>query len=92
MGKNLGHQTICGYVSDVREHKIAKPESKLYGQKMAFVCLEDSSGEFKSIIAFPEIYNEYKSSLVKSNKIIVSGKVESRQGEYSLICDRIIQA
>lgn len=92
MGKNLGHQTICGYVSDVREHKIAKPESKLYGQKMAFVCLEDSSGEFKSIIAFPEIYNEYKSSLVKSNKIIISGKVESRQGEYSLICDRIIQA
>lgn len=91
MGKVSGHQTISGYISDVREHKIKKVDSKLYGQKMGFVCIEDSSGEFKSLITFPEIYNEYINTLVKGNKIIASGKVESRQGEFSMICDRIIQ-
>lgn len=91
MGITTGHQTIAATITNVKEITIKKEGSKMFGQQMAFLSLEDTSGEFNNVTVFPELYKASKTMIVKNNTVVVSGNVESRNGEFSLIADRILQ-
>jgi DNA polymerase-3 subunit alpha len=91
-GSVRGPQSILGTITNVKEIKIKKEGSKYFGQLMCFCSVQDSSGELNSIVVFPELYKDNKATLCNDNLVLFSGKVENRQGEYSLICERIMQA
>ena len=58
------------------------------GKPMAFVTLEDMSGKIESLV-FPNLY-ENKRELIQEGKIlVVSGKINERDGTPKLLCDTI---
>ena len=65
------------------------------GSKMAFVGLEDKSGEGE-VVVFPNLYEEISAQLIQDEVVKVSGKISStdRQGnslgEAKIIADEII--
>lgn len=91
-GAVRGSQTILGTITNVKEITIKKEGSKMFGQKMCFCSVQDSTGELNSVVVFPELYKDNKATLSQDNFVLFAGKVENRQGEYSLICERITQA
>ena len=72
--------TIGGLVSSVRSI-VTKS-----GTKMAFVKLEDKTGETE-IIVFPNLYEQVGAKLVQDAVIRVSGKVSARDRDGNLITD-----
>ncbi len=72
--------TVGGLVSSVRSI-VTKT-----GSKMAFVKLEDKTGETE-IIVFPNLYEQVGAKLVQDAVIKVSGKVSARDRDGNLITD-----
>lgn len=64
------------------------------GGKMAFVKLEDKSGELE-VIVFPNLYAEVSERLAQDSVVVISGKISSTDregnnlGEAKLIADEI---
>ncbi|MFZ3020391.1 MAG: OB-fold nucleic acid binding domain-containing protein, partial [Minisyncoccia bacterium] len=74
--------TIGCIVEKIREVTTKKNEL------MAFVKIADLSGEIEMVV-FPRTYSEYKKFLVEDACIIVLGKITERNGEKSLIAEKI---
>jgi len=76
-GKSM---TIGGLVSSIRSI-VTKA-----GAKMAFVKLEDKSGETE-IIVFPNLFEQTGSGLIQDAVVRVTGKVTARDREGNIITD-----
>ncbi len=74
--------TLAGIVERFREISTKK------GEMMAFVKIADFSGELEMVV-FPRIYTEFKNLLTEDSCIVVLGKITERNGEKSLIVDKI---
>ncbi|HET6622714.1 MAG TPA: DNA polymerase III subunit alpha [Candidatus Saccharimonadales bacterium] len=80
--------SVGGLISDIRSINTKS------GSKMAFVKVEDKSGELEVII-FPKLYESLGDSLVLDQVVLVSGKISSTDrdgnplGEAKLIADVI---
>ncbi|MDD3655701.1 MAG: OB-fold nucleic acid binding domain-containing protein [Atribacterota bacterium] len=57
-------------------------------QVMAFLLLEDETGLFEAI-AFPEVFRNYFSFLVKEALLLIKGKVGDKNGEEKIIIQEI---
>lgn len=55
---------------------------------MAFATLEDQTGSL-SLVFFPKIYAQVKSEMQNNVPCIVTGKIESREGETSFLVDSL---
>jgi len=75
--------TIAGIIKDIRI--IVTRRS---GQEMAFVKIEDASGII-DIVVFPSIFSESRSYLIDEKPILVSGKVNLRDDDISIIAEEI---
>lgn len=81
--------TVGGVISSVRQIVTKN------GAKMAFVALEDKSGEGE-VVVFPSLFEEVSSRLIQDEVVKVEGKISStdRQGnslgEAKIIADRFI--
>lgn len=74
---------IGGIVEDIRVILTKK------GDKMAFVKLTDFSGTLE-LVLFPEVFFAHKEFFETSDKCIkVKGKISERNGEKSLIVERV---
>ncbi len=71
-----------GLVEDVRPILTKK------GDRMAFVRLSDYTGTLE-VVLFPEAYETYKLIVEPGTCIGVKGKLSSRNGEISIIADKI---
>lgn len=69
--------TIGGLISTVRTI-VTKS-----GSKMAFVGLEDKTGE-SEIIIFPNLYEQYGAKLVQDSVVLVTGKISARDRDGNL--------
>ena len=69
-------------ISDVRSILTKK------GEKMAFVKLEDKTGSMESVI-FPILYKEHSALLIPGTCILIKGKISNRNGELSLMIDKL---
>jgi DNA polymerase-3 subunit alpha len=58
------------------------------GEMMAFTKIADLSGEIEMVV-FPRTFTEYKNFLLPDTCIIVLGKITERNGEKSLIAEKI---
>jgi DNA polymerase-3 subunit alpha len=56
--------------------------------KMAFVRLADLTGTIEMVV-FPKSYEEFKDILEADKCLAVKGKVSDRNGERSIICDKL---
>ncbi|HET8690259.1 MAG TPA: DNA polymerase III subunit alpha [Candidatus Saccharimonadales bacterium] len=78
--------TVGGLISDVRSINTKN------GSKMAFVKIEDKSGEME-IIIFPKLYEELSDGLELDQVVLVTGKISATDrdgnplGEAKLIAD-----
>jgi DNA polymerase-3 subunit alpha len=73
---------IAGIVEDIRAIVTKK------GDNMAFVKLSDYDNTIEAVV-FPRTMVEYKNLLVKDKCIAVKGKISLRNGETTLIIDKI---
>ncbi|HYF12961.1 MAG TPA: DNA polymerase III subunit alpha [Candidatus Paceibacterota bacterium] len=58
------------------------------GDQMAFVKLTDFDGTIEAAV-FPKIFAEYKSILKPENVIALKGRLSNRNGELSLVADKL---
>lgn len=81
---------IGGIISLVRQIPTKK------GQNMAFVKVEDSSGEIE-VIVFPAVYATFQSLWVQDKVVLINGKISSRdklgnlQSEVKLMADDVVE-
>jgi len=62
--------------------------TKRTGQEMAFVRLNDTTGSI-DLVVFPKIFEKVRTSLIDNKAILVSGKVDQRDDEPSIIANAI---
>ncbi len=83
MKEGTGTSFVC-MISSVKQHT-----SKSGGQ-MAFLGIEDMSGEMECIV-FPTVYSTAKPMLITGKRILAQGRLSlSRDGKINLLADRII--
>ncbi len=73
---------IAGIIETVRPILTKK------GDAMAFLRFSDFSGSI-DVVAFPKIFTEYKKLLVPDKVLAIKGKVAERNGERSIIIEKI---
>jgi DNA polymerase-3 subunit alpha len=88
-GDARGQVTIGITVTELYEHAVKR--GKTAGQLMGFVTGDDGTSELNSIIAFPEQFKKFRHLLLVGNSIIVEGKVQTKDGEVSLLIDNVTQ-
>jgi DNA polymerase-3 subunit alpha len=81
-GKEGKEFVIAGMVEDVRAIITKK------GDNMAFVKLSDYNDTLECVV-FPRTMAEFKNLIVKDKALAVKGKVSMRNGEISLIVDKV---
>ncbi|MBI1961410.1 MAG: DNA polymerase III subunit alpha [Parcubacteria group bacterium] len=74
--------TFFGYVHSVKEITTKK------GDPMAFATASDLSGSIE-LIVFPKTYAAHLPLVVPDQLLMVTGKVENRQGKLQIICDKL---
>ncbi|MFT5179639.1 MAG: DNA polymerase-3 subunit alpha [Candidatus Paceibacteria bacterium] len=65
-----------------------KPIRTKKGAEMAFVKIKDFSDSIE-VVAFPKIYEAYKEVLEPDNCIAIKGKISHRNGEISLLAEKV---
>jgi len=58
------------------------------GDQMAFIKLADFDGAIEAAV-FPRIYTEFKNILVPDTVVALKGKLSSRNGELSMVADKL---
>jgi len=73
---------IAGIIEDIRAIITKK------GDNMAFIKLSDYSDTMETVV-FPRTMAEYKNILIKDKCVAIKGKISLRNGEITLIVDKI---
>jgi DNA polymerase-3 subunit alpha len=76
---------LGGMITDMREITTKK------GQKMAFLKMEDLSGEIE-VVVFPKVYLQYSSLLTRDNIVRIAGKVSTRGNSQDVAKEKSIMA
>tara|TARA_Y100000389_G_scaffold180197_1_gene194827 strand:- start:1496 stop:3034 length:1539 start_codon:yes stop_codon:yes gene_type:complete len=87
-GTIKGKVALAVHINSLREYKTKKGKSP--GQLMAFLAVEDSSGELDSVTVFPEAYKEHKDVLIEGNTVLINGEV-SKKDKTSIIINKASQ-
>ena len=67
-----------------------KPITTKKGDAMMFVRLADFNGSIE-VVVFPRICAEFKLLLTPEKCVVISGKISERNGEISMLADRIME-
>ncbi|MDA1317383.1 MAG: DNA polymerase III subunit alpha [bacterium] len=74
------------FAGNVTQLKIVK--TKKNNDDMAFVRVNDNTGSAE-VIVFPKSYEAQKPDLITNTVILFKGKVSERDGEYSIILEKV---
>ncbi len=75
--------TIGGIIDKIK--KIFLKSQK----NMAFVSLEDASGQKMEIIVFPRVMEQYGALWQEGNVVLATGKISDKDGTLKLLCDEV---
>lgn len=78
-----GMEVVVGGIVEESREVVTKGNSQ-----MAFVRLADLSGSME-VVAFPKVYKEAKAMLVMESCIAVKGRVSHRNGEVSILIEKV---
>lgn len=73
---------IAAVIKKIREYKTKN------GDLMAFLSIEDDSGELENIVVFPDIYEQNKDIMYEQAAVLLSGKIQDK-GRNSFIVDKV---
>jgi DNA polymerase-3 subunit alpha len=73
---------VAGMIEEIRSIVTKK------GDAMAFIKLSDFNDTLETVV-FPRVMSEFKNLLAKDKAVAVKGKVSMRNGEISLIVDKV---
>lgn len=84
MCQDVAKGTITGkaiLAAEIVRIKIVKTKNgKNPGQEMAFLSLEDGSGDLEDVVIFPDGYKENKDVLIEGNTVLLHG--EAKKGSF----------
>lgn len=83
--KSLAAELVVVAAGIVEE---VKPVVTKKGDSMAFVKIADFSGMIEVVI-FPKIFAEFKNILIKEKCIAIKGRTSERNGEKSIIAEKV---
>lgn len=69
--------SVVGEISEFSEFKIKSTKSKLCGQMMANLKLNDATDEL-DVVVFPDALDEFQSALYEGNVVLIKGKKSNR--------------
>ena len=75
--------TIGGIIEKVKKIFLKSQKS------MAFVEIEDASGQKMEIIAFPKIFEQYGGLFQEGKMVLATGKISSKDDSLKLLCDEV---
>jgi DNA polymerase III alpha subunit len=78
----LDKSTIACIIKRVREHKTKNDDS------MAFLSVEDNSGELENIVIFPDVYSQNKDIIYEESTVLLTGQIKDKKRK-SFIVDNI---
>jgi DNA polymerase-3 subunit alpha len=73
---------LGGIIEEIKEMLTKK------GDKMVFMKIADLTGSIESVV-FPKIYEDYRNILAVDNCVAIKGTVSDRNGEKSIIVDKV---
>ena len=88
MLKKRGKVNLAVQINSLREYKTKKGKNP--GQLMAFLAVEDSSGELDSVTVFPESYKAYRDVLIEGNTVLIQAEI-SKKDDTSIIINKASQ-
>lgn len=68
--------TIAVVVRRVKEHKTKKKDL------MAFLSVEDDTGELENIVVFPDMYEQNKDIIYEEATLLITGSINSDRGSF----------
>ncbi|HLE48674.1 MAG TPA: DNA polymerase III subunit alpha [Patescibacteria group bacterium] len=74
---------IAGVLSEIRIIITKKS-----GKEMAFAKAIDETGDI-GLVIFPNVYESFKDVLAENKPFVITGKLDSRDDEYSIIVDKM---
>ena len=78
----MGSSVVAVIVKNVREHKTKN------GDVMAFLSVEDDSGESENIIIFPDVYGQHRDIIYNDATLLLSGEIKDKK-RNSFIVDKV---
>lgn len=81
-GKEKMPVVVAGIVEEIRNVNTKN------GDKMVFLKLSDLTDNIEAV-AFPKIYEEFQDILVSENSIVIKGTFSTRNGEKSILIDKV---
>jgi DNA polymerase III alpha subunit len=76
--------TLAVIIKRVKTHKTTK------GDIMAFLSIEDESGELENIVIFTELYGQHKDIIYEESTVLMSGEIKDKTRK-SFIIESIFQ-
>ena len=73
---------IAAIIKRIKQHKTKN------GDIMAFLSVEDDSGELDNIVVFPDIYEQSKDIMYERATVLISGQIKDKQ-RNSFVVDKI---
>jgi len=77
-----GKCTIACVVKRVMEHTTKNDET------MAFIAVEDNSGELEDIVIFPDVYSQHRDTIYNESTVLITGETKN-SNRKSFIVDNI---
>ena len=84
-----GHATVVVQIKRCGEYTIKKGEKA--GEIMAFLTVEDFTGECDSFVVFSDVYSKIKKLLFSGNTVVLTGVVKERDKDLSFIVNEAKQ-
>jgi DNA polymerase-3 subunit alpha len=69
----IDKSTLACIVKRIREHKTKNDD------EMAFLSVEDNSGELENIVIFPDIYSQHKDIIYEESTILLTGEIKDKK-------------
>ena len=69
----MDKSTLACIVKRIREHKTKNDD------EMAFLSVEDNSGELENIVIFPDIYSQNKDIIYEESTILLTGEIKDKK-------------
>jgi DNA polymerase-3 subunit alpha len=88
-GSKKDYVLLACVVKRIKETTIKKGASE--GRQMAFLTVEDETGIYESVVAFSDVWEANRSTLLPDNTVMLGGEMKKNRDVYSLIVQQVFQ-
>jgi DNA polymerase III alpha subunit len=71
--------TLACIVKRIREHKTKNDD------EMAFLSVEDNSGELENIVIFPDVYSQNKDIIYEESTLLLTGEIKDKKRKSFIV-------